>query len=28
MKAPEQEITSAEVVATVVNGSIVFQKFD
>ena len=28
MKVPEQEITSAEVVATVVNGSIVFQKFD
>ena len=28
MKVPEQEIISAEVVATVVNGSIVFQKFD
>ena len=28
MKVPEQEITSAEVVATIVNGSIVFQKFD
>ena len=28
MKVPEQEITSAEVVATVVNGSIVFQKFN
>lgn len=28
MKVPEEEITSAEVVATIVNGSIVFQKFD
>ncbi len=28
MKVPEQEITSAEVVATIVNGSIVFQKFN
>ena len=28
MKVPEHEITSAEVVATIVNGSIVFQKFD
>ena len=28
MKVPEQEISSAEVVATIVNGSIVFQKFD
>ena len=28
MKIPEQEITSVEVVATIVNGSIVFQKFD
>ena len=28
MEVPEEEITSAEVVATIVNGSIVFQKFD
>ena len=28
MKVPEEEITRAEVVATIVNGSIVFQKFD
>ena len=28
MKVPEQEITSAKVVATIVNGSIVFQKID
>ena len=28
MNVPEQEITSAEVVATIVNGSIVFQKFN
>ena len=28
MKVPEQEITSTEVVATIVNGSIVFQKFN
>ena len=28
MQVPEQEITSAKVVATIVNGSIVFQKID
>ena len=28
MKVPEQDITDVEVVATIVNGSIVFQKFD
>ena len=28
MKVPEEEITNVDVVATVVNGSIVFQKFD
>ena len=28
MKVPEQEIMNVEVVATIVNGSIVFQKFD
>ena len=28
MKVPEEEITNVDVVATIVNGSIVFQKFD
>ena len=28
MKVPEEELTNVDVVATIVNGSIVFQKFD
>ena len=28
MEVPEEEITNVDVLATIVNGSIVFQKFD